>query len=78
MLRLGSTILSFIGSIGHIMASSGLEDLLSVIYAPNKVCSMLMGKAVSRALRGLFLVETALHTRLMLQAIGLDMEMLSD
>ena len=39
---------------------------------------MLMDKAVSRALGGLFLVETTLHTRLTLQAVGLDMEILSD
>lgn len=60
------------------MVGSGLENLLSVIYALNTVCSILMDKAVSRALRGLFLVETAFYTRLMLQALGLDMKILPD
>lgn len=79
ILRLGPfhTIMSFVGSIGHIMAGSGLEDLLSTIYAPNTVCSMLMGKAIARALRGLVLVETALHTKLLLEALDLPLETLS-
>ena len=79
VLQLGSfhTIMSFIGPVGHIISGSELEDLLSTVYAPHTVCSMLMDKAVARALRGLFLVETALHTRLALEALGLPMETLS-
>lgn len=44
--------MSFLGSIGHLMAVSGLEELLEVVYAGNTVCHMMSGKAVSRAVRG--------------------------
>ncbi|KAK3108216.1 hypothetical protein FSP39_003394 [Pinctada imbricata] len=64
ILRLGGFHLemSFLGAIGHIMAGSGLEELLETVYAPNAVKHMLSGKAVSRALRGHFLVESALNS----------------
>ena len=39
VLRLGSfhREMSFIGSIGHLIAESGLKELLELIYAPNAV-----------------------------------------
>ena len=39
VLRLGSfhTEMSFIGSIGHLIAESGLKELLELIYVPNAV-----------------------------------------
>ena len=62
VLRLGGfhTEMSFIGSIGHLMAGSGLQELLETIYANNAVTHMLTGKAVQRAFRGLLLVDSAL------------------
>ena len=54
--------MSFIGSIGHLMAGSGLQELLETIYANNAVTHMLTGKAFQRALKGLFLVDSALST----------------
>ncbi|MES9879832.1 MAG: hypothetical protein ABW185_03025 [Sedimenticola sp.] len=42
------------------MSGSGLQDVLQLVYAPNAVDHMLSGKAVERAVRGHFLVETAL------------------
>ena len=60
--RLGGfhTLMSFLGSIGAIMKGSGLEDLLSEVYAENSVIHMVSGKAVARAIRGHLLVESSL------------------
>lgn len=41
--------MSFLGSIGHLVAGSGLNELLKIVYASNTVRNMLTGKAVSRA-----------------------------
>lgn len=62
ILRLGGlhVIMSFLGSIGHIMSDSGLYEVLEQVYASNVVVHMLSGKAIARAIRGHFLVETAL------------------
>ena len=56
--------MSFLGCIGHLMAGSGLEELLELVYAKNAVMYMLSGKAVSRAIRGHFLVDGALNAML--------------
>ena len=58
-------LLSFIGSIGSVMAGSGLEEVLEQCYGPNTVRQMLSGKALSRALRGYFLVAAALEVLLL-------------
>ena len=67
VLRLGGfhTEMSFLGSIGHLMMGSGLQDLLETVYAPNAVIHMFTGKAVARAVRGHFLIDTALHAILL-------------
>ena len=64
VLRLGGfhMQMSFLGSIGHLMAGSGLHELLEVVYASNTVNHMMTGKAVSRAVRGHLLVDAALNT----------------
>jgi hypothetical protein len=61
VLKLGGfhTLMSFIGCIGQLMEGLGLQDLLNLVYATNTVPHMLSGKAISRAIRGLFLVESA-------------------
>lgn len=46
------------------MAGSGLQELLELVYAKNAVIHMLSGKAVSRAIRGHFLVDGALNAML--------------
>ncbi|KAG1650842.1 hypothetical protein GQR58_027696 [Nymphon striatum] len=63
VLRLGGfhTEMSFVSSIGHIMAGSGLQELLETIYANSTVTHMLNGKAIQRAVRGLLLVDAALN-----------------
>lgn len=64
VLRLGGfhMQMSFLGSIGHLIAGSRLEELLGVVYAGNTVCHMMSGKAVSRAVHGHMLVDAALNT----------------
>ena len=66
--RLGGfhTMMSFLGSIGSMTKGSGLEEALEQVYGPNAAAHMMTGKAVSRALRGHFLVESALVNKLML------------
>ena len=48
--------MSFLGSIGHLMAGSGLQKRIEVVFAGNAVRHMLTGKAISRAVRGHMLV----------------------
>ena len=63
VLRLGGfhTEMSFLGCIGHLMDSSGLQEMLESIYAPNAVVHMLSGKAIARAVRAHFIVDAALN-----------------
>ena len=69
VLRLGGfhTEMSFLGCIGHLMAASGLQELLEQVYAPNAVVHMLNGKATARALRGHLIVDAALNAVLLSQ-----------
>jgi len=61
--RLGPfhTMMSFLGSIGAVMAGSGLTELLESCYGSNAVTQMLAGKAVKRAVRGHILADSALN-----------------
>ena len=65
--RLGGlhTSMSFLGSIGHLMTSTGLQTMLECVYAENTVPHMLSGKAISRAVRGHLLVIASLHAIMM-------------
>ena len=62
--RLGGfhLLMSFLGSIGHLMKGSGLEEALELIYG--NVPSLISGKAFSRSLRGHFLTESTLSNML--------------
>lgn len=75
VLRLGGfhMQMSFLGSIGHFMAGSGLEELPEVVYAGKTVCHMMSGKAVSRAVRGHMLVDAALNTMLLADAYNVPL-----
>ncbi|XP_037043653.1 uncharacterized protein LOC119079700 [Bradysia coprophila] len=53
--------MSFLGSIGYLMTGTGLQECLETVYAPNSVIHMLSGKAIQRAVRGHFLVSTAVN-----------------
>ena len=59
-------MMSFLGSVGTVMNGSGISEILQTIYAPKAVEHM-SGKAVSRALRGHFLLASALTTQLLYQ-----------
>ena len=63
ILNLGGfhTDMSYLGTIGHIMQSSGLKEMLCLVYPENTVRHMLSGKAVYRAMRGYFIVDAALN-----------------
>ena len=66
--RLGGfhTLMSFLVSIGYLMAGSGLEEALHQVYGENSVVHMMSGKAVARALRGhMLVVDSALNMILM-------------
>jgi len=39
--------MSFLGCIGHLLAASGLQKVLKLIYASNAVVHMLTGKAIT-------------------------------
>lgn len=75
VLRLGGfhTIMSFLGSIGHLMAGAGLQEVLETLYASQAVNHMLSGKAVERALRGHLLVEKALYALIISNHTGMDL-----
>ena len=70
--RLGPfhTMMSFLGSMGSVMAGSDLTEVMECCYGWNTVIQMLAGKAVKRAVRAHFLVDSALcstclHLKLM-------------
>ncbi len=67
IVRLGGfhTLMSFVGSIGHLMDGSGLQDVIELIYAADTVPYILNGKAISRAIRAHQIVDSALHACLM-------------
>ena len=58
-------MMSFIGSIGHLMKGSGISEALTIVYGPNAVEHILSGKAISRALRDHFLIASALNSKLL-------------
>ena len=70
VLRLGGLHMemSFLGCIGHLMAGSGLKELLEVIYTSNAVDNMLTGKAISCAVRGHMFLDAALNGMLIAMA----------
>ena len=63
VLRIGDfhTLMSFLGSIGHLMEGSGLEDLMQLIYATDTVPHLLSGKAYARATRAHLIISSALY-----------------
>jgi len=53
-------LMSFLGSIGKVMSGSGLVEALQCCYGTNTISHMLSGKAVKRAVRGHWLIDSAL------------------
>ena len=62
VIRLGGfhTLMSFLGSIGHIMKGSGFEEVLGLLFGSNPLEHVLSGKAYDWAIRGHFVVHAAL------------------
>ena len=71
VVRLGAfhAEMSFLGSIGHLMAGSGLRELLELINASNAVDHIMTGKAISRAVRAHLIVDATLNALLYSQAL---------
>ena len=65
--------MSFLGCIGHIMAGSGIEEMLELVYAKNVVPHILSGKALARAIRGHFLVDAAQNAMLVSDTFSLPL-----
>ena len=65
--RLGGfhLLMSYMGSLGFIMAGSGLESMWETVYAPNSIQHMLTGHAYSRALRAHILSSAAISSVLL-------------
>ena len=61
VVRLGGFYIqmSFLGSIGHLMKGSGIENVLEVLYSENAISHILSGKAVFRAVRGHFIADAS-------------------
>ncbi|CAH3160575.1 unnamed protein product [Porites lobata] len=78
ILRLGAfhTEMSFLGTIGHLMAGSGLRELLELIYASNAVDHILTEKAIARAVRAHLIVDVALNALLYSAALGVPIPQL--
>lgn len=57
--------MSFLGSIGYIMAGSGLADICNNIYATKSVDKIMCGHAYSRAIRAHILIHLALAKKIM-------------
>lgn len=57
-------LMSFLGSIGHLMGGSGLREILETVYAPNACEHILTDKAISRAIRAHLLIDGELNTLL--------------
>ena len=64
--RLGGfhTLMSFLGSIGTLMAGSGIEDALGQSYAENVVPHLMTGKAFARTERGNFFIRAVLMQKI--------------
>ena len=56
--------MSFLGSIGTVMKGSGLQECLQLVYGENAVTHIISGKAVSRALRAHFILQSALISKI--------------
>ena len=73
VLRLGCfhTQMSFLGSTGYLMAGSGLQEAMELVFAPNAVIHMLSGKAYDHAVRSHLLVDAALNSLITADAFQL-------
>lgn len=66
--------MSYLGCIGYFMSHSGIEEILSVIYAPKSVEKILNGHAYARAVRAHTLLQVALASFVFLEIDLMDEE----
>ena len=59
------TQMSFLGCIGHLMAASGLQQVLELIYTSNAVVHILFGQVIARAVQAHLIVDAALNALVM-------------
>lgn len=80
VLRLGGfhAEMSFLGSIGHLMAGSGLKEMLELIYAPQAVQHIISGKAIARAVRAHLLIDAVLNALIMSNALAIPIPPLQE
>lgn len=78
IVRLGGfhMLMSFMGSIGHLMSGSGIEDLWQTVYAKNTIPHLISGHAYSRSLRAHFLTQEALSHIIFKHILFQDIETL--
>ncbi|CAI6365558.1 unnamed protein product [Macrosiphum euphorbiae] len=76
VVRLGGfhLLMSFMGSIGYIMAGSGLRELWKTIYAANSIDKMMTGHAYSRAVRAHNMLTPLCLSKIILDEIELTEE----
>ncbi len=65
--------MSFLCSIGHLMAGSGIKELFEMIYAPKAVEQIMSGKAISRAVRAHLLVDVVLNGLLLSKSMDVPL-----
>ena len=75
VLRLGGlhTETSYLGTIGHPMQNTGLNEAFEIVYGDNAVRQEICGKEVARAHRGHFLLDTALNILLLSDSLQLPL-----
>ena len=69
--------MSFFGSIGYIMQGSGIQEALSLIYAPKSLKKMLNGHAYARAVRAHTLLQLTLAI-IISKDLAIDEEMVAN
>ena len=64
--------MSFLGSIGHLIAGSRIKELFEMIYAPKDVEQIMSGKAISGAVRAHLLLDTVINGLLLFKSMELS------
>lgn len=66
--------MSFLGSLGAVMGGSGLMEALQCCYSLNAISHILSGKAVKRAIRAHYLMDSALKVLLLKKYVSQEDE----
>ena len=65
--------MSFLGSIGHLIASSGIKELFEMTYGPTSLEQIMSGKAISRAVRAHLLLDAVLNGLLLSKSMDVPL-----